>query len=622
MTMSRLDCISNRNFKILTAYLQSIGLDEGRLFDGLSYPEGQYESARDFFLDEDEWTTYENFETIFRRARKRSGDPAFYFRCGASSGPLRSWGRFNTFVRIFATPNDGFRRLPFFNRHFNDTKEIEIIQPPAPDPRSRKIRTLLKVRFHEDVDPNRDYIGDPLLRGILSSIPAIWGKPPALIRQPLNPYDPVVLFNEEPEFKPFALRVRREGDALTLEDPDGAGRVPFAHKVCLVPEIVQDRMVFLGRYTREIPSSLDAPGRVEAFLITRTVCSGDRILVKSGEIFQAPYFVLEVTYEPFSLLNRFTQFLSPKRQRGDPDVELSETVDQLRHSIAAKNDAFRALEKTNAELREAKLRLDEYAQALERKVEERTSELQKAREELLNLNRNLEARVRDQLAQLQRYNALRRYLSPNLAEQILAHGGTLDPKSRRRMMTVVFSDIRGFSDLADSVEPEELFHLMDRYLGEMIRIVHRCEGTLNKIIGDGLLVFFGDPVPVEDHARRAVSMAVQMQRRVEALRAEWRSLGHELAVGIGINTGYMTVGSIGPDTHKDYTVIGNQVNIASRLESLAQGGQILISERTYALVREEVRVEQMGEVRVKGIHSPVMIYNVVDMPALNEKAGA
>ena len=177
-------------------------------------------------------------------------------------------------------------------------------------------------------------------------------------------------------------------------------------------------------------------------------------------------------------------------------------------------------------------------------------------------------------------------------------------------MTVVFTDIRGFSTITDSLEPEEISHLLDSYLSEMIKIVHHYDGTLNKIIGDGLLIFFGDPFPMEDHPGRAVCMAIDMQKKVRELGPEWHKYGHELGLGIGINTGFMTVGNIGSDIHRDYTVIGNQVNVAARLESVAKAGQILISQRTYSQLNGVVEVEEIGEIKVKGIHSPVRTFRV------------
>jgi class 3 adenylate cyclase len=212
--------------------------------------------------------------------------------------------------------------------------------------------------------------------------------------------------------------------------------------------------------------------------------------------------------------------------------------------------------------------------------------------------------------ELERYNTLRRYVSPKLADQILSTGRALGAGTERKMMTILFSDIRNFSVLTDSLEPEEIFHLLDKYLSEMTKLIHRYDGTLNKIMGDGLLVFFGDPIPMADHAQRAVLMGIDMQKMVRELRQEWLQCGHELGIGIGINTGYMTVGNIGSDIYKDYTVVGNQVNVAARLESLAKAGQILISQRTYSRVSDLVEVEKVGEIKVKGIHNPIITYNV------------
>jgi adenylate cyclase len=144
----------------------------------------------------------------------------------------------------------------------------------------------------------------------------------------------------------------------------------------------------------------------------------------------------------------------------------------------------------------------------------------------------------------------------------------------------------------------------------MTKLIHHFDGTLDKIIGDGMLIFFGDPVPMEDHAQRSVLMSIEMQKKVNELKKDWKYFGYELGMGIGINTGYMTVGNIGSDIHMDYTVIGNQVNVASRLESLAKPGQILVSQRTFSRVSHLVEAEEIGEIKVKGIKNPVLTYNI------------
>jgi class 3 adenylate cyclase len=618
--MSRFDCISNRNIKIIAAYVKRKTGSHENLFEDLPYPCDAFESAEAFFLDEDEWTTYENFEKIFRRARERVGEPDFYFACGFSSPSLRSWGRFHVFAKLFISPGDGFRRLPFFNRNLNDTKEIEVVFPPAYDTRLRKFRTVLKVEFHRDVDPNSDYIGDPFLRGIISAVPTLWGLKPASVEQPLKQYDPEILFSTEPEFQAYELQPKKEGDLLTIRHPGHGGRSIVGEKVFLLPEKIGDREIFLGRFTRKKANTLNPAAEKEAMLITETVRVNGRTLLREGDLFMAPHFILDVTYDRISLFHRLASTFSKEKTDGNPETELIATLNQLRETIQSKNEAFSALEKAHIELQEAKKQIDGYALNLEQKVKERTAELARTQDELLELNRDLESRVQTQLGQLERTNRLRRYLSPKIAEMILAQESTEQGKSRRKMMTVVFSDIRSFSRLTDSLEPEEIFHLLDRYLFEMIETVHRFDGTLNKIMGDGLLIFFGDPIPVEDHAQRAVLMALEMQKKVSDLRSKWLQYGHELAIGIGINTGFMTVGNIGPDNHRDYTVIGNQVNVAARLESLAGPGQILVSQRTMSRVQDLVEAEYVDEITVKGIHSPVMTYHIKKLKGKNATA--
>jgi class 3 adenylate cyclase len=609
--MSRIDCISNRNTKIIATYVASKLGHHDPLFDGLPYPNERYPSPDDFFLNEDEWTTFDSFQKIFRKAKNLVGEPYFYFNCGTSSANLKSWGRLDYFIRVFATPSDGFKRLPFFNKNFNDTKDMEVILPPSYDKTCGKIRTILTIQFHSDFDPHQDYIGDPYLRGIVSSIPTIWGLRPAMIKQPLIPYDPEILFNQEPEFASFDLNVRMKDDLFSLKDPNTGERKVVGKRILLEPELVNGKQVFLGKYAElSEGSSKKMHDHREAVLITETVRARDRIILKQGEIFKAPYFVLDIVYDRLSLPKRLSQVFKLRRSSPEPATGLIETINQLRESIEARNKAYRALEKTNEELKQAKTKVEDYAETLEQKVEERTAELRKAKEELLLFNRELEDKVNRQVKELERYNTLRRYVSPKLAEQILSSGQALGAGTQRKMMTILFSDIRNFSVLTDSLEPEEIFQVLDEYLSEMTKLIHQYDGTLNKIIGDGLLVFFGDPIPMKDHAQRAVLMGVDMQRMVGELRQEWLQYGHELGIGIGINTGYMTVGNIGSDIYKDYTVIGNQVNVAARLESLAKPGQILVSQRTYSRVRDLVEVEKVGEIKVKGIHNPIITYNV------------
>jgi class 3 adenylate cyclase/HAMP domain-containing protein len=240
---------------------------------------------------------------------------------------------------------------------------------------------------------------------------------------------------------------------------------------------------------------------------------------------------------------------------------------------------------------------------------------------LQNLNENLQRKVDEQVRQLERAMTLRRYLSPQLAESIL--GGTLDVdlSSRRRNLTIFFSDVRGFTAMSERVEPEELVDLLNQYLEAMTEIVFKYGGTLDKYIGDGILVFFGDPVRYEDHVERAVRMAFEMQEKVAELRERWFvQIEESLEIGMGITTGYVTVGNIGSHGRLDYTVIGNYANLASRLADQAKAGQILVSERTYLAVRHFVDGEQIDEIQLQGVHRPISIFDIKEKEGVPQGA--
>ncbi|MBC7542161.1 MAG: GAF domain-containing protein [Candidatus Sericytochromatia bacterium] len=252
-------------------------------------------------------------------------------------------------------------------------------------------------------------------------------------------------------------------------------------------------------------------------------------------------------------------------------------------------------------------------QEMEVRVVERTRQLGRANEELKALNEVLDAKVQQQVATLRNAERLRRYLAPNVVEAVMRNDETLGQTSRKKL-TIFFTDIRGFTALSESQEPEEVISLLTEYLNAMTSLIHHHEGTLNKFLGDGLMGFFGDPIPMADHAQRAVRMALEMQEKMVHLQNRWFSAGsHPLAIGIGINTGFVTVGNIGSETFTDYTVIGTQVNLTARIQSLAGPGEIVISHPTYAQVKDMVEVEPRGEVVVKGLHAPVMVYRVISL---------
>ena len=239
--------------------------------------------------------------------------------------------------------------------------------------------------------------------------------------------------------------------------------------------------------------------------------------------------------------------------------------------------------------------------------------------ELNSLNQNLQVRVDEQVQELERATRIKRYLSPQLAGAILTGGTDVDLASQRQDLTIFFSDIRGFTAMSERLEPEELVDLLNHYLSEMTEIVFKHGGTLDKYIGDALMVFFGNSVTYEDHAERAVRTALEMKARLEELQQQWMAQSQEfLTMGIGITTGYVTVGNIGSPSRMDYTVLGNQVNLASRLADAAKGGQILVSERTLLAVRDMVTSSEIDQIKLEGVSRPIRIFEISenDQPGL------
>ena len=231
--------------------------------------------------------------------------------------------------------------------------------------------------------------------------------------------------------------------------------------------------------------------------------------------------------------------------------------------------------------------------------------------QLAEWNRTLEGRVAEQLAELERVGRLKRFLSPQLAEVIISSGDEAFLESHRREITVVFTDLRGFTAFSETAEPEEVISILREYHAALGELIFRYEGTLERFAGDGLMIFFNDPVPVPDPQARAVRMAVAMRRRVGELSVGWRKRGHQLGFGVGIAQGYATLGKVGFEGRFDYAAIGSVTNLASRLCDEAKPEQILISQRVYASVEGLVEVEAVSDLTLKGFVRPVAVYNVV-----------
>jgi adenylate cyclase len=237
-------------------------------------------------------------------------------------------------------------------------------------------------------------------------------------------------------------------------------------------------------------------------------------------------------------------------------------------------------------------------------------EVQRQRAALAEWNRTLEQRVSEGVTQLERMGRMKRFFSPQIADLILS-GSTDDPlKSHRREITVVFLDLRGFTAFTETADPEEVMGVLREYHAEMGRLIMAYQGTLERFAGDGIMIFFNDPVELDNPAAQAVRMALEMQQRFAQLNIGWQKRGYELNMGIGIAQGYATLGAIGFEGRQDYGAIGNVTNLAARLCSEAGPGHILVSQRVLGHIEDLVRAEPVNELVLKGVRRPVQVFNV------------
>jgi adenylate cyclase len=253
-------------------------------------------------------------------------------------------------------------------------------------------------------------------------------------------------------------------------------------------------------------------------------------------------------------------------------------------------------------------------------LRERSAQLEAQSREVVELNQQLEQRVTDQVDEIERMSRLRRFLPPQVADLIVASGTESQLESHRREITALFCDLRGFTGFTEAADAEDVMALLREYHAAIGEKIVKYSGTLERYAGDGVMVVFNDPVPVENPALQAVLMALEMREAIGALTGKWRRWGHEIGFGIGIAHGYATLGTIGFEGRFDYAAIGTVSNVASRLCDEAKPGQILISPRVLAAVENAVRVEPVGEFELKGIRRPLAAYNVVG--AVAAAAGA
>jgi DNA-binding response OmpR family regulator len=245
------------------------------------------------------------------------------------------------------------------------------------------------------------------------------------------------------------------------------------------------------------------------------------------------------------------------------------------------------------------------------RVKEYYDTIQDQKAQLVEWNEKLESRVEEQLAQIEKMGNLKRFLSPHLAEMVMA-GEAADPlKPHRSAVTVVYIDLRGFTAFSQVSEPEEIMTVLNEYHAEMGALIQEFDGTIEHFVGDGIMVIFNDPVPVPNPTELAIRMVVAMRKKMADLKIIWQKRGYELDCGYGIAHGYATIGAIGFGGRWDYSTIGTVANLASRLCDEAKGSQIVINQKTLSYIEDIVETEPLGVLDLKGFSKPINSFNVI-----------
>ena len=252
-----------------------------------------------------------------------------------------------------------------------------------------------------------------------------------------------------------------------------------------------------------------------------------------------------------------------------------------------------------------KKRLRDAEHALLARVEAQAAELR-------TWNIELEARVAAQVRKVEQLNLMQRFVPPQLMEVIEAGGAEL-LESHRRDITALFCDLRGFTSFAERSEPEDVMEVLREMHDAVGPLIFELGGTLSQFTGDGMMVFFNDPIPCDDPARRAVTLAIGMRERVAVLSERWKMRGHDLTLGVGVAAGYATCGQIGFEGRFEYTAIGSVVNLAARLCGEAKGGQILVSDRVVAMLGDALQADRVGELELKGLARPTPVFEAHDL---------
>jgi len=372
-------------------------------------------------------------------------------------------------------------------------------------------------------------------------------------------------------------------------------------------------IVFCNDRFREMylaPPELLQPGRPYAEFLRYLAANGyygagdvDALVARRLESLRNPS---GKSFEDHAPDGRWFRILRSRAAAGGTVTVMTDVTEQK----AAERDlveATRRTEEANKVITEKNRTLE----ALYREIRDKNGQLEEQAAQIADWNARLEARVAEQMGQIGQMSKLTRFLSPKVSDLIMA-GDADDPlKTRRRDITVVFVDLRGFTGFTETAEPEEVMGVLREYHAELGRAIIAYDGTIEHFAGDGVMILFNDPVPVPNHELQAIRMALVMRDSVAVLSRGWKKRGYTLGFGVGIAGGYATIGTIGFEGRLDYGAIGTVTNLAARLCGEARDDQILISPRVFSKLEPHIEAEAVGDLSLKGFHRPVFAHNVL-----------
>ncbi|MFC1816913.1 adenylate/guanylate cyclase domain-containing protein [Thermodesulfobacteriota bacterium] len=583
--------IAGTNFAPIFSYLDKLGKDASIIFErtGLS---------REYLTDRREYIDLPTALIIFNAVKDiiAEKDPMIFYEIGKEAARERSLEVLQDIGAFLGNVQEMVRFIPRFNRKYNNIFDMVVC---AVSDNSAVVLIYYKSKY----DGLWIYDQCAWNKGNIAAIPTVCDLPYMVIEEPLCRFSLEEIFrdyafmNHNYQYKDsrafldgeaFAARVLIGKEELE-KSFDKLSRInPFTNKGATTSVLTNERYEIAEH--DDIERLQDVP---TGMLIIKDTKVSNRLTLRKGQIFGASCCRLNIRWEGKKQVFKALVNKTLGRHRSSSRL-LKHLEKELEVNISQKQELIKSKE----ELQIAHYKLKEYTERLEHMVQERTQELEAEKEKVLNAQK-----------------LLSRYMAPQLSKKILEGQIEVVWGHYRKKLTMFFSDIKDFTKTTDAMEPEDMANLLNEYLSYMIDIVHQYEGTLAHIIGDALFVFFGAPEGTndKDHALKCTKMAINMQLKMKELQEKWFQEGVEdpLKIRCGINTGMATVGGYGSEDRREYTAMGMQVNLTSRLESACIPSGILMSHSTWALVKDDIKCKEMGKITVKGFHRPVRTYSVV-----------